>query len=250
MYCVNQLQSELPVSIRDVSYLPYTGYDTCCIVKDSETWELITNVANEISTERGEFSKGGRPRSEKLHQAILQAAVDLVLSGGFRNLSIDAIAARAAVGRMTIYRRWPNKAAIIMDAFVARVDPGTLFTPATSFMESIRLQMRTMAKAFRGKDGTLIRALLAEAQFDPELAKALHDRWTMPRRKMAIEYFRDGMARGILRTDVDPDAMIDLLYAPLYYRLQMGTGALSDAYIDQIFEHGMTGLLRDRPQKK
>jgi hypothetical protein len=60
---------------------------------------------------------------------------------------------------------------------------------------------------------------------------------------MAIEYFRDGIAQGIPRPDVDPDAVIDLLCAPLYYRLQMGTGALSDAYIDQIFEHGMMGLL-------
>ena len=143
---------------------------------------------------------------------------------------------------MTIYRRWPNKAAIIMDAFVTRVDPGTLFSPASSFKESIRLQMRTMAKAFRGKDGALIRVLLAEAQFDPELAKALRERWTMPRRRMAIEYFGEGMRQGALRPDIDPDAMIDLLYAPLYYRLQMGTGPLSDAYVDEIFEHGMKGL--------
>jgi len=154
------------------------------------------------------------------------------------------------VGRMTIYRRWPNKAAIIMDAFVARVDPGTLFAPSASFTESIRLQMRTMAKAFRGKDGALIRALLAEAQFDSELAKALHERWTMPRRRMAIEYFRDGVSKGFLREDIDPDAMIDLLYAPLYYRMQMGTGPLSDAYVDQIFNHGMNGLLSDQHDRR
>lgn len=184
----------------------------------------------------------GRPRSERLDQAILKAAVDLVLASGFRALSMDAIAAKAGVGRMTIYRRWPNKAAIIMDAFVTRVDPGTLFSPASSFTESIRLQMRTMAKAFRGKDGTLIRVLLAEAQFDPELAKALRERWTMPRRRMAIEYFLEGVSQGALRSDIDPDAMIDLLYAPLYYRLQMGTGLLSDSYADEIFEHAMKGL--------
>ena len=184
----------------------------------------------------------GRPRSERLNKAILKAAVDLVLTSGFRALSMDAIAAKARVGRMTIYRRWPNKAAIIMDAFVTRVDPGTLFSPASSFKESIRLQMRTMAKAFRGKDGALIRVLLAEAQFDPELAKALRERWTMPRRRMAIEYFGEGVRRGALRPDIDPDAMIDLLYAPLYYRLQMGTGPLSDAYVDVIFEHGMKGF--------
>ncbi len=129
-----------------------------------------------------------------------------------------------------------------MDAFVSRVDPGTLFLPAKNYIESIRLQMRTMAKAFRGKDGALIRALLAEAQFDPELAIALRERWTMPRRRMAIAYFQHGIKSGFLRADADPNAIIDVLYAPMYYRLQMGTGPLSDAYIDEIFDHAMKGI--------
>jgi AcrR family transcriptional regulator len=187
-------------------------------------------------------AKIGRPRSPKIDRAILEAAAHLVLAKGFRALSMDAIAAAAKVGRMTIYRRWPNKAAVVMDAFVSRVDPNTLFVPAASYLESIRLQMRTMAKAFAGNDGALIRALLAEAQFDAELATALRERWTMPRRRMAIAYFQEGIAKGILRADADPDTMIDILYAPLYYRLQMGTGALSEAYIDEIFDHAMRGL--------
>ncbi len=61
--------------------------------------------------------------------------------------------------------------------------------------------MKTMAKAFRGKDGTLIRVLLAEAQFDPELALALRERWTMPKHKMAVDYFREGVRQGVLRPE-------------------------------------------------
>jgi hypothetical protein len=67
----------------------------------------------------------------------------------------------------------------------------------------------------------------------------------MPRRRMAIEYFREGVRQGALRSDIDPDAMIDLLYAPLYYRPQMRTGPLSDAYVDEIFEHGVNGTRND-----
>ncbi len=139
----------------------------------------------------------GRPRSERLDQVILKAAVDLVLASGFRALSMDAIAAKARVGRMTIYRRWPNKAAIIMDAFVTRVDPGTLFSPASSFKESIRLQMRTMAKAFRGKDGTLIRVLLAEAQFDPNSPRPSGNDGLCPEEGWLSNTFAKGHVRAI-----------------------------------------------------
>src|ERR1700733_4707157 len=69
----------------------------------------------------------GRPRSEKVHQAILDAALELTFESGFRALNVDMIAARAGVGKMTVYRRWPNKAAVVMDAFLKTVGPGTAF---------------------------------------------------------------------------------------------------------------------------
>jgi AcrR family transcriptional regulator len=199
-------------------------------------------MPNDVNQPTKAAARRGRPRSDRLHDAILHAAVDLLLEGGFRSVSMDAIAARAGVGRMTIYRRWPNKAAIVMDAFVRRVDPNTLFEAGADFAQTVRLQMRTMAKAFRGSDGALLRTLLAEAQFDRELATALHDRWTMPRRRMARAFFEDGVRRGELKPDLDVDAVIDVLYAPLYYRLQMGTGDVSDAYVDAIFDQAMHGL--------
>src|SRR5216684_7388675 len=112
----------------------------------------------------------GRPRSERLHKVILKTTFDLVLEVGFREVSIESIAAKTGVGKTTIYRRWPNKAAVVMDAFTMRVGSGSLFPRADSVADSIRLQMRAMAKSFRGSDGALVKALLAEAQFDPELA--------------------------------------------------------------------------------
>jgi AcrR family transcriptional regulator len=202
-------------------------------------------VTTSIDNKSSVATQGGRPRDPRIDLLVLQTAAKLVLTHGLRAVSIDSIAAAAGVGRMTIYRRWPNKAAIVMDAFVAMVDPTTLFAPAANYLESIRLQMRTMTQALRGKDGALLRILLAEAQHCPDVAEALKERWTMPRRRMAIAYFQQGIREGWLRPDVDPNTMIDLLYAPLYYRLQMGTGPLTDAYADQVFEQAMRGL---RPQ--
>jgi AcrR family transcriptional regulator len=188
----------------------------------------------------------GRPRSAHRHQAILQTALELVLAVGFRAVSVEAIAARAGVAKTTIYRRWPNKAAVVMDAFMERFGAGTQFPRAAKVTDSIRRQMRTMAQAFSSRDGAVVKALLAEAQFDPELATAFRDRWTLPRRQMALAVLHDAVRQGELRPDIDPEATIDLLYAPMYYRLQMGTGPLSDAYIDGIFAHAMEGLLQRR----
>jgi AcrR family transcriptional regulator len=203
---------------------------------------FLSSIAIMFQMEQPKTAKAGRPRSPKIHDAVLTAAAKLVLAEGFGNLTMDAIAVAAGVGRMTLYRRWPNKAAIVMDAFVARVDPNTLVASEGNYLETIRLQMRAMAKSFRGEDGILLRALLGAAQLDPELATALRDRWTLPRRRMAITYFRDGIKRGYLRKDVNPEMMIDLLYAPIYYRLQMGTGPLSSVYIDELYDHAMKGV--------
>jgi AcrR family transcriptional regulator len=186
--------------------------------------------------------EAGQSRSERLRQLILETAIGLVFDVGFRAVSIESIAAKAGVAKTTIYRRWPNKAAVVMDAFMLRVGSGTLFPPTEKVTDSIQLQMRAMAKAFRSRDGALVKALLAEAQFDAELATAFRERWTLPRRQMARAVFQEAVRRKELRPDIDVEATIDLLYAPLYYRLQMGTGPLSDAYVDGLFQHAMKGL--------
>src|ERR1700761_2084191 len=91
----------------------------------------------------------GRPRSQHAHNAILDAAFNLVLEEGFRAVSLESIAAKAGVAKTPVYRRWPNKAAIVMDAFTAKVGSGSLFPTAPTAIESIRLQMHAMVRSFR-----------------------------------------------------------------------------------------------------
>lgn len=191
---------------------------------------------------RNQELRAGRPRSQRAHNAILDAAFNLVLEEGFRAVSLESIAAKAGVAKTTVYRRWPNKAAVVMDAFTAKAGSGSLFSAAPSAIESIRFQMHAMARSFRGNDGVLIQALLAEAQFDPELANALRTRWTLPRRKLATGVIRQAIQQGDIRPGISPDDVIDLLYAPIYYRLQRTTGPLSHAYIERIFHNAMQGL--------
>lgn len=193
-------------------------------------------------------TRSGRPRSARRHEAMLQTAMDLVIELGFRGVSIEAIAAKAGVAKTTIYRRWPNKAAVVMDAFMERL-LRTEFPTTKKVSDSIRLQMRSMAKAFRTQDGAVLKALLAEAQFDAELATAFRERWTLARRKIALAVLQKAVSEGELRSDTDLEATMDLLYAPMYYRLQMGTAPLSDAYIDEIFKQVMEGLLQRKDSK-
>ncbi len=187
-------------------------------------------------------AKHGRPRSEQIHQEILTAALDLVLEIGFRAVSIEAIAAKTGVAKTTIYRRWPNKAAVIMEGFISQLRHAAFFPKAGRAADRIRLQLHVTAKAFRGRDGALVKALLAEAQFDPELAKAFREKWTLPRRKLVSSILQEAISQGAVRADIDMEAAIDSLYAPLYYRLQIGTGPISDTYVERIFEQGMVGL--------
>jgi AcrR family transcriptional regulator len=188
----------------------------------------------------------GQARGERARRKILDEALRQVSESGFRAVSVESIAAGCGVAKTTVYRRWPNKAAVVMDAFMDRVGSGTLFPPAEKAMERVRLQMISMAKAFRGRDGALVKALLAEAQFDAELAKEFRERWTLPRRVLGVAVILDALRGGELRPDIDSEAVIDLLYGPMYYRLQMGTGPLSEAYIDGIFRLAMVGLDNSR----
>jgi len=186
----------------------------------------------------------GRPRSGQAHQAILAAALAELARSGFRALTVDAIAARAGVGKMTVYRRWPNKAAVVMDAFLSLVGPATAFPEAPRAIDRIRGQMRLQAAFFNGKFGRAIKALLGEAQFDAELAEAFRDRWLTPRRQMTRRMLREAVRQGDLRADRDLETVIDLLYGPIYYRLQLGTGPITAAYMEGVFARAMRGLAR------
>ena len=177
----------------------------------------------------------GRPRNKEADTDILKAALRLVEEGGFKSVSMEGIAAAAGVARTTIYRRWPNKAAVIMDAFLAEVGPDVSFPVASTVLESIRLQMRLLARAFRGRPGLLIRSLLAEAQFDPELEKAFRVQWIEKRRETGRRVVQEAIHNGELSPAVDPDILLDALYGGLYYRLLLGSGALTDKYIDAVW---------------
>ena len=190
----------------------------------------------------------GRPRSERAHRAILQAANELLESEGFAAVTVEAIAERAGVSKATVYRWWPNRAAVVMDGFLSIVSSEVPFPHTGHAREDIRIHMRRLAEAFSGKIGSTVAALIAEGQSDPELAEALRSRWLSVRRAEAREILELGIERGELREDLDPEVAVDVLYGPIYYRMLVGHAPLNSDFADALADHAFAGLAARGPR--
>lgn len=171
-------------------------------------------------------------RSERSRDAILDAAWELFGRIGLRELSIEAIAKAAGVGKTTIYRWWPTKSAVVFDALERHFHSVIPFPDTGSVVQDLRKQMRSAATMLQSPVGSAYLALVAEGQHDPDLARALIERIIGPRRAEARDVLVRGVARGELGADLDPDVVVDLLYGPLYYRMLVTRAPLTRRYID------------------
>ena len=175
---------------------------------------------------------------------ILRAALELGEELGFDALTIEGIAARTGVAKTTIYRRWPNVAAIVMDAFLTEVTKAAPIQRRASARESFSASMKLLVRAYHGQQGRIMRSLLGRAQVDSRLLEAMRMRWVEPRREIAREIVREAIARGELRPGLDPDIVLDLLYGPIYHRLlipYIGSD-ITDDFIDALLETVFGGL--------
>ena len=183
-------------------------------------------------------------RGPKTTRAILRAALELGEELGFDGLTIEGIAAHTGIAKTTIYRRWPNVGAIVMDAFLAEITRLAAIQTRATARDSFTASMRLLAKAYRGRLGRILRPLLGRAQTDENLREAVRTRWVEPRREVAREIVRRAMQSGELRADLDPDVVLDALYGPFYHRLLVPytNGVISDAFIDALVDTVFNGL--------
>ena len=176
----------------------------------------------------------GRPRSEEARQAILQSTLKLLGEKGFSELAIEDIAAHAEVGKATVYRWWPNKGALIADAFAGSTTRKLRFPDTGSVFTDMSRQMCQLVKVFRSPRGRIVSAILAAGQNDKELIAAFRDRFLWPRRREAYETLKRGVLRGELRKDIDPDLVLDSLYGPIYMRFLIRHGKMDDDFVDHL----------------
>jgi AcrR family transcriptional regulator len=185
---------------------------------------------------RDHYTPGmARTRDEAARRRVLESARELVCDLGPHAVTVDQIAAAADVGKQTIYRWWPSKSAVIMEALIELTDPVPSELPDSTY-EAIRLQMHRVARMFSSRNGELIRELVADAQGDAGVAKDFRDRFFAHRRARGEATILRGIAQGDLRADLDVDDALDLLYSPLWLRLLIGHGPTSPTAADRLLE--------------
>jgi AcrR family transcriptional regulator len=191
----------------------------------------------------------GRPRSEKARKAVLEAAAELLLDRGLAAVSMDAVAERAGVSKATIYRWWPTKETLALDALYVQ---WAAAAPAQSDTGSLRGDLLELllpwARVVRsGPYARIIAALVTEAHTDPVFAAAYQRHVIQPRRDQAREIFARAVERGEVPANLNIEVALDLIYGPLYHRLLHGHAPLDDAFVRATIDLALAGIRHPAP---
>jgi AcrR family transcriptional regulator len=178
----------------------------------------------------------GPKRDLDAQQRILSATRDLICERGPGRVSINEIAAAAGVGKQTIYRWWPTRSAVVIDALEAGFEHDNPFPDSDTTKDDLRTQMRRVATTFASPTGSIIRELVADAQGDATLGREFRERFFEQRRVRARAVVTRGMERGELRADLPLETVIDLLYAPLWLRMLIAHEPLDESVADSILD--------------
>lgn len=178
----------------------------------------------------------GRPRSLEVRERILAATAELLSEGGFQAVTVEAVAARAGVAKTSLYRWWPNRAAVALDCVSARMTPITDEAGKGSFRERFRRQLKATTRLLNSPQGQAILALIGAKQTDPALAQSYSEQIARPRRAQTRMLLQQAMRAGEIAAGTDPDIFLDAIYGPLYYRKVVSGEPVTDAFIDRIVD--------------
>jgi AcrR family transcriptional regulator len=190
-------------------------------------------------------ARRGRPRSEQADRAILQAASRLLAERGLSGMSIEEVAARAGVGKTTIYRRWTSRGTLALDAFLTEFQ-GQQPLPNTGtlrgdLLAALRAWIRSVT---RTSAGPILAGLIAEAQRDPDLAAAWRERVVGPLRAQHKVMLDRAAGRGEIPASTDYEVVLDLVFGAAYHRLLHGHQPLTDKFARQVVGLVVAGIQR------
>lgn len=186
--------------------------------------------------------KLGRPRSEKTKTDILTASYDLLIENGFGAVTVEKIAEKAGVSKATIYKWWPNKAAVVMDGFLNATTEKLPIPDTGSTIDDMFIQVSNFVEFLMSKKGNVITEIIAEGQFDQNLADIYRKAYFKPRRVISKQILERGILRGELRKDLNMELSIDLIWGPVFYRLLITGEVLDDTFIRNLINYAFEGI--------
>ena len=186
----------------------------------------------------------GRPPSEAAvsHSAIMDAVYGLLQEKSARELTMEAIARRAKVGKPTLYKWWPSKDALIMAMFHERLAGHFEYPAGSTAEEAIRTKMRSLIAQFNGLFGKVMADLIAEGQSDSAILQELYERHIRLRRASTVADIERGKLAGEFSADTDAELLVDAIFAPVYYRLLFRFAPLTEKYGNDLIDQVLIGV--------
>jgi AcrR family transcriptional regulator len=173
---------------------------------------------------------------------VLDAALALVIEGGYPAATIEEIAARSGVAKTTIYRWWPSRPALVVDLLMELAAAVAPPPAGPNPLRALRIELSLVAQAAGALPGRLMLSLVVEGQNDPAVRAALRKGLFNPRRKATAEVIRRAQEAGQLRADVPPLVVVDLLFGPLFYRRLIRDEPVTERFVRQVFGQIMAGV--------
>jgi AcrR family transcriptional regulator len=189
----------------------------------------------------------GRPRSETAKKAIIGAARELLAEGGPGAVTMDAVAARAGVGKPTVYRWWPDRHAVAMAALMESEATQSLEATNRSALPALRDQLRTIARRFVTNTGRHIASMIAASDPESELSRAFRNHFVLARRAEGKALLERAIEQKEIRANLDLEVALDLLYGPLFFRLLIGHAPLDEHFMDQVLDEFLRGMSGKKP---
>jgi AcrR family transcriptional regulator len=186
-------------------------------------------------------TRKGRPRSDQAHRKILDAARELLSEGGFSEFRLEHVAARAGVGKATIYRRWGSKEALAQELLAELAGPHIAVADSDNTREELLAAVVNPMRAVTDTPfGPVIRALLSQIALNPTLGDPFRATVVQARRREVARVIARGIARGDLRPEADPEIATELLVGPVYFRLMFG-GELTLDFANRVVDNVLRG---------
>jgi AcrR family transcriptional regulator len=206
-------------------------------LRSVKTWDMKKEALPAV--------RKGRPPSAMAasHAVIMDAVYALLEEKSVRDLTIEAVAKRAGVGKPTLYKWWPSKATLVLAMLCERMAPKLEKPTVLTAEQSLRFRVRSLIDAFNGPFGKIVAGLIAEGQSEPSVLKEFFDRWVSPRRNATIADLQRGKDAGELSSDTESELLNDAIFGAIYYRMLLRSGPLTRRFGDELVDQVIRGHL-------